>query len=1028
VRLHPLRLLVPFSLVVGGLAVGVAAAPAGATGGTNLLTETFQNAATTSSGWQMPAGSSGVCLTAGSDTTGTPIPDCGGGSPDAEGSGALQLTDNAGGAVGTVYNSVALPTSNGLDVTWDSYQFNGSSPGADGISFDLAAVNPADPAPPGTVGPSGGSLGYATDGGVDGVPYGYLGFGADVFGNYENSTFGGTACTPTTPAVPESMGVRGPGNGTTGYCLISQQQLVSPATFDDPSATSRTGLQVPEEVVINPSTTQTVTADSSGVSVLPDHWMFATDPLVSDGPGNSTTGWVDLEGVLPTDPVGVNSNWLDAAGLPQELAFGWASSTGGSDEYHQINFLQAQSLTTSPTLALTNTDSDSGTVPAHSQPTITLTPSVPSGSAESETQPVIVSDTLPSSLTPTAGSGTDWTCTVTGQLVSCTYSGGTISPGTTLPPISITTTASSTTGPFANSANVSSSDAAPATATDSGSITPVPQSIVFTNTPPTSPLVGTTYTVSATGGGSPNAVTYLRDSSSSSGCSVNASSGLVSLSSPAGTCTVDAHQSAGDGYSAAPEVQQTVTSVLGTQAIIFTNTAPTNPLPGATYTVSATGGASGNPVTFAVENTSTSGCTVNSSTGVVTLTLPEGTCVMDAQQLGNASYAAAAVVRQTVDSVPGSQTINYTNTPPASPIIGSTYTVTVTGGASGEPIVLTVDHASTSDCTVNATTELVTLTAPAGTCIIDANQAGNGVYTAATQVQQSVTSRDPLTQAITFTNTPPASPVSGTTYTVSATGGASGNPVTFSVSASSTSGCTVNSTTGLVTLTVPAGTCIIDANEAGDADFDAGTAQQSVTSVVPAGDPVATITSPSSGGTYAIHHKVITTFSCTDPNGPGIATCSDGTSGNGRGVLSTSSLGAFSYVVTATSKSGRVTTTRIRYEVVPASASLTIYFPNNSWVLTSSAAAKLNGFASAIANDDFKGLSVSGYASSTGSLANNHKLGIERARATWSYLDSRLAALKVNGVASTLRGLGATRFRITPSSAAGNRRAVLLAN
>jgi outer membrane protein OmpA-like peptidoglycan-associated protein len=493
-------------------------------------------------------------------------------------------------------------------------------------------------------------------------------------------------------------------------------------------------------------------------------------------------------------------------------------------------------------------------------------------------------------------------------------------------------------------------------------------------------------------------------------------------------CVIDAHQSAGNGYSAAPEVQQTVTSVLGTESITFTNTPPTNPLPGATYTVSATGGASGNPVTFAVDNTSTSGCTVDSSTGVVTLTLPEGTCVIDANQLGNASYAAATQVQQTVDSVPGSQTINFTSTPPADSLIGSTYTVTTTGGASGEPIVLTVDPTSTSGCTVNTTTGLVTLTAPAGTCIIDANQAGNGVYSAATQVQQTVSSRDPLTQTITFTNTPPASPVIGSTYTVTATGGSSGNPVTFSVSASSTSGCTVNSTTGLVTLTAPAGTCIIDANQAGNANFDAGTAQQSVTSVVPAGDPVATITSPSSGGTYAIHRKVITTFLCTDPNGPGIATCSDGTSGNGRGVLDTSSLGAFSYVVTATSKSGQVTTTRIRYKVVPASASLTIYFPNNSWVLTSAAVAKLNGFAASIANDDFKDVSVSGYASSTGSSTNNHTLGIERARAAWRYLDSRLTGLKIDSVASTLRGLGATRFRVTPSSAAGNRRAVLLAN
>ena len=37
-------------------------------------------------------------------------------------------------------------------------------------------------------------------------------------------------------------------------------------------------------------------------------------------------------------------------------------------------------------------------------------------------------------------------------------------------------------------------------------------------------------------------------------------------------------------------------------------------------------------------------------------------------------------------------------------------------------------------------------------------------------------------QTITFTSTPPASPAHGSTYTVSATGGGSGNPVTFGIS------------------------------------------------------------------------------------------------------------------------------------------------------------------------------------------------------------------------------------------------------
>ena len=918
---------------MGGLSAAIPATSAGAAG-TTLLTESFMNSTTANSGWQMPTGSEGVCLTAGTNTSATPVPDCDT-SPVANGSGALQLTTNAGSQVGTIYNSLALPTGNGLDVTWDSYQYEGTSPkGADGISFDLAAVNPSDPIPPTVVGPSGGSLGYSTISAdtPNGVPFGYLGFGADVFGNFENGNFGSSSCNQSTSAISQSMGVRGPGDGGTGYCLLGQVNLSGASTLDDESATSPTGLAVPEEVVIN-SGSSAVTASASGISVPAGDYLFATEPLVSDAAG---TVWHSIEGALPTNPVDVQSSWLNAAGLPKELAFGWASSTGGDNEYHAINLLTASSLTPAPTLALTNTDS--GSLSVGTGATVTLTASVASGSAASESDAPVVSDTFPTSVTVGTATGTNWSCTTAGQLVSCTYTGALpLTAGTALPAISVPITPTAP-GPFSNTAAVSSADAAPATTQDIGSIGLTPQTITFTNTPPTSPL------------------------------------------------------------------------------------------PGSSYTVTATGGASGNPVTFSVDNASTSGCSVNSSTGFVTLTLPAGTCVIDANQLGNGAYAAATVVQQTVNTIPGTQTINFTNAPPTSPLAGTTYTVTATGGASGNPVTFSVDHTSASGCTVNSSTGLVTLTAPAGTCVIDANQAGNGVYSAAAQVQQNVASRNPAPQVITFTNTPPASPTIGATYTVSATGGGSGNPVSFSVDPSSTSGCTLNQASGLVTLSAPAGTCVIDANQLGNTNFaPASRVSQTVTSVVPAGDPIAAITSPASGRFYRVGEKIVTTYKCTDPNGPGIAKCSDGRAANGKGRLLTSSLGEYSYVVTATSIDGRTTTTRIRYKVVPRSVSLTIYFPNNSWILSSTATDQLNRFASAVARDGYSKVVVNGYASSTGAGANNLHLGVQRARVAWSYLQSRLSTLSTSTVDARLHGLGATHFKVTPTSAALNRRTVLMA-
>lgn len=82
-------------------------------------------------------------------------------------------------------------------------------------------------------------------------------------------------------------------------------------------------------------------------------------------------------------------------------------------------------------------------------------------------------------------------------------------------------------------------------------------------------------------------------------------------------------------------------------------------------------------------------------------------------------------------------------------------------------------------------------------------------------------------QTIRFTSVPPASPAPGDTYRVTASGGASGNRVRFSIDPSSGPVCSVTGQT--VTFSQP-GTCVIDANQAGSATYQAAQqAQQTVT-------------------------------------------------------------------------------------------------------------------------------------------------------------------------------------------------------
>jgi sugar lactone lactonase YvrE len=302
-------------------------------------------------------------------------------------------------------------------------------------------------------------------------------------------------------------------------------------------------------------------------------------------------------------------------------------------------------------------------------------------------------------------------------------------------------------------------------------------------------------------------------------------------------------------------------AALTAQTINFTQpTTPVTYASGLTIPLVATGGASGNSVTFSIDGSSTGAGSINGSTLNVT---GVGTFVIDANQAGNSTYSAATQVQKSVVVTQAAQAINFT--PPATPVTyssGLTISLSATGGASGNSIVFTIDTSSTGTGSITGSTLTVT---GVGTFVIDANQAGNSTYAAATPVQKSVVVTQ-AAQAINFTQpTTPVTYSSGLTIPLVATGGASGNSIVFTIDTSSTG---TGSITGGSTLNVTGvGTFVINANQAGNSNYAAATQVQK--SIVVNAPPLPTfnVTSPTPPQTVQPGGAAIYTINVNPVNG-----------------------------------------------------------------------------------------------------------------------------------------------------------------
>jgi hypothetical protein len=291
------------------------------------------------------------------------------------------------------------------------------------------------------------------------------------------------------------------------------------------------------------------------------------------------------------------------------------------------------------------------------------------------------------------------------------------------------------------------------------------------------------FSVSATGGGSGNAVTF--SSTTPATCSVAGST--VTLEA-AGSCTIAADQAGNANYEAAPQVTQSFTITKGAATLALSDLSHTY---------------DGTPKSATV-TTTPSGLTVVSVTynGSATAPTNAGSYAV-VVSLTNANYDATDATG-TLVIAKATQTITFAAL--AARTFGEPdFSVSATATST-----LSVTFAASGNCTVAGSSVHLT---GAGSCTITASQAGNQNYEAATDVEQSF-SIAKASQTIVFA---PLSPKTfgDAPFALSAAGGASGNAIAFA--STTPSSCSVAGNT--VTIE-HAGSCTITANQASNDDYD----------------------------------------------------------------------------------------------------------------------------------------------------------------------------------------------------------------
>lgn len=254
-----------------------------------------------------------------------------------------------------------------------------------------------------------------------------------------------------------------------------------------------------------------------------------------------------------------------------------------------------------------------------------------------------------------------------------------------------------------------------------------PQAPLSWNLASTSVAYLETLTLDVVGGSGTGDVEY--NVSQSSTCSV--AGDVLTLGAVGSTCEVTATKNTDDTYLVTSTTSQIITVTRIDQSSVLTLVNASTMTFGETLSLLAIGGSGDGLITYYVSNAGTTGCLI---VGDVLSVTAAGNCEILASRGQSMNYNATPLGSQptmTVVVSTASQSLQFTSSIPALPLAGGTYDVTVQSSRGLTPSISIVS----GSCTITGTT--VSFGA-SGNCVVEATQLGNGQYSAAPAITQTI--------------------------------------------------------------------------------------------------------------------------------------------------------------------------------------------------------------------------------------------------------------------------------------------------